>query len=90
MAFVPPPEPRLVPGQPYVYGLYYNDVDGWYVGKSETGRSNYMGSPSDAVVMAIADAHQAIDMSTVPEPTKRLFWSPPNATRKECRDHEWY
>lgn len=88
--FRPPPEPRFVAGQPYVYGLYYPDVDGWYVGKSETGRANYMGSPSEATLMDIVEAHQAKGLSAVPEPTKRLFWSPPNATREESRDQEWY
>ncbi len=90
MAFVAPPEPGFVAGRPYVYGLHYPDVDGWYVGKNETGSATYMGSPSQAALLNIADAHQAVGMDTVPEPTKRLFWSPPNATRKACCDQEWY
>lgn len=90
MAFAPPPEPALVEGRPYIYGLYYAEVDGWYVGKSETGSTNYMGSASEAVAMAIADAHRAVGLRAVPVPTKRLFWSPPDASRQECRDQEWH
>ncbi len=90
MTFVPPHEPAFVEGQPYIYGLYYPEVDGWYVGKNETGRADYMGSPSEAAVVAIADAHHAVGLSSVPVPTKRLFWSPPGALRRECRDQEWY
>ena len=90
MASVFPPEPKFVAGQPYIYGLYYANVDGWYIGKNETGRADYMGSPSDAVVKAIKDAHKEVGLPNVPEPKKRLLRSPPGATRKECRDQEWF
>jgi hypothetical protein len=39
---------------------------------------------------AIKDAHKEVGMQNVPEPKKRLLWSPPGATRKECRDQEWF
>src|SRR5258705_10773239 len=89
MAFVPPKEPGFILGQPYIYGLYYPDVNGWYIGKNDTGRADYMGSPSAAVVKAIADAHEVAGLPTVPKPTKRLLWSPPGATLRECHDQEW-
>src|SRR4051812_47225020 len=89
MAFGPPPEPEFVAGQPYIYGLYYPGVDGWYIGKNETGRADYMGSPSAGVVEAIKHAHSAAGILEVPQPIKRLLWSPTGATRQECRDQEW-
>ena len=78
------------PGQPCIYGLYYSSVNGWYIGKNDTGRAEYMGSPSAAVVIAIKEAHEALGLPNVPQPTKRLLWSPPGATRQECHDQEWF
>ena len=90
VSFFPPTEPAFVSGQPYIYGLYWTEVDGWYVGKNETGRADYMGSPSQAALNSIADAHCSVGLSSVPAPAKRLLWSPAGATREECRNQEWY
>jgi hypothetical protein len=51
----------FVPGRPNVYGLFYPNVKGWYIGKNETGDATYMGSPSDAVRTAIRQAHLSLD-----------------------------
>lgn len=88
--FVPGAEPGFVPGRPNIYVIYYPKVNGLYVGKSETGRANYMGSPSAAVLKAIRDAHSAIGIG--PEDIvreKHIVWSPPDATIAACRDQEW-
>jgi len=90
VALLPDVEPTFVNGQPYIYGLHFAAVDGWYIGKNETGRGDYMGSPSRAVVQAIAEAHAKVGLHDVPQPTKRLLWSPAGATRAECRDQEWF
>lgn len=90
MDLVPSPEPRLVAGRPNIYGIYYPLVNGWYVGKNETGVATYMGSPSDAARKAIMDAHAANGVSErdiVSE--KHILWSPPDATIADCRDQEW-
>lgn len=84
---VPVPEPEVVAGRPNIYGIYYPNVAGWYIGKNETGNSFYMGSPSDAVRKKIHDAHNDACMPEVSE--KHILWSPADATREECRNQEW-
>jgi hypothetical protein len=78
---------NFVPGRPNVYGLFFPNVNGWYIGKNETGDSAYMGSPSAAVRAAISEAHRRVGRPELVE--KRILWSPPGATRAECRDQEW-
>lgn len=84
---VPVPEPGVVAGRPNVYGIYYPNVAGWYIGKNETGDALYMGSPSNAVRKQIRDAHRLADLPEVAE--KHILWSPEGATREECRNQEW-
>jgi hypothetical protein len=86
-ALIPDPEPGLVRGRPNVYGIHYPNVNGWYIGKNETGVAEYMGSPSSSVLQAIADTHEEVGLPIVAR--KRILWSPPSATRDECRDQEW-
>lgn len=77
----------LVPDRPNIYGLFYPNINGWYIGKNETGEAHYMGSASDAVRAAISKAHLA---AGVPERVeKHILWSPAGATREECRNQEW-
>lgn len=87
---VPFPEPEFVAGRPNIYGINYLAVNGWYIGKNQTGIAAYMGSPSDAALKAIADAHAAVHIR--PEDIvryKHILWSPPEATIADCRDQEW-
>ena len=84
---VPNPEPEFVTGRPNIYAIYYENVNGYYVGKNETGRADYMGSPDRAARKAIADAHKTVGMLEVRK--KHILWSPPTATYEECRDQEW-
>jgi len=77
----------FVPGRPNVYGLFYPNINGWYIGKNETGDPAYMGSASDAVRAAISTAHR---QAGVPEQVeKHILWSPAQASRLQCRDQEW-
>lgn len=78
----------FVPGRPNVYGLFYPNVKGWYIGKNETGDATYMGSPSDAVRTAIRQAHLRVALPELVE--KHILWSPAGATREQCRDQEWF
>lgn len=78
---------EFVPGRPNIYGLFYPNINGWYIGKNETGNASYMGSPSDAVRADIREAHLAAGQPELVE--KCILWSPIDATRKECRDQEW-
>jgi hypothetical protein len=68
-----------------VYGLFYPNVNGWYVGKNETGTAGYMGSPSEAVRAAIGRAHQGVGLPELVD--KRILWI--GVSRRECRDQEW-
>jgi hypothetical protein len=79
---------EFVPGRPNVYGLFHPNVNGWYIGKNETGDAAYMGSPSEAVRAAIVDAHREAGLPVVVE--KHILWSPPGATVQQCRDQEWF
>ena len=79
---------EFVAGRPNIYGLYYPNVNGWYVGKNETGQASYMGSPSRAALKKIDDAHEAVGKGVVWQ--KHILWSPPGATREECRQQEVY
>jgi hypothetical protein len=90
MALVPTPKPELIPGKPNIYGIYYPKVNGWYIGKNETGLGDYMGSPSHAALKAIHDAHTAVKVG--PDGImreKHILWSPPDATIADCRNQEW-
>ena len=84
---VPDPEPAFIDGRPNIYGIFYPQVNGWYIGKNETGVAGYLGSPSAATVKAIRDAHAAVGAAEDRE--KHVLWSPADATRESCRDQEW-
>jgi hypothetical protein len=87
MARVPTPEPEFVQGRPNVYAIYHRSVNGWYVGKNETGDYEYMGSPDREARKAIVDAHAEVGLPILRE--KHILWSPPGATIAQCRDQEW-
>jgi hypothetical protein len=84
---VPEPEPAFIAGRPNIYGIHYPRVNGWYLGKNETGVADYMGSPSPAALKAIRDAHAVAGEPQ--QAQKHILWSPPEATRDECRNQEW-
>lgn len=70
MALVPTPEPEFVPGRPNIDAVYYENVNGYYVGKNEKGRADYMGAPDRAARKSIADAHKKVGLSEVsPKPS---------------------
>ena len=81
------PKPEFVFGRPNIYGIYYPNVNGWYVGKNETGDFGYMGSPERAARKVIDDAHAQAGLPILRE--KHILWSPPGATIAQCRDQEW-
>ena len=62
-------------------------MNGWYIGKNETGRADYMGSPAREALKAIDDAHEKATLPVKRE--KHILWSPPDATVAQCRDQEW-